>query len=54
MCCLFFLSLSQLIKARAIKFNKTLILLTTERHLYRNERSDKVLLPYKILHICLG
>jgi len=30
MCCLFFFSLSQLIKARAIKFHKTLILLTAE------------------------
>jgi len=30
MCCLFFFSLSQLIEARAIKFYKTLILLTGE------------------------
>ena len=54
MCCLFFFSLSQLIKARAIKFYKTLILLTAEWHLDRKERSDKVLLPYMILLIRFG
>ena len=54
MCCLFFFSLSQLIKARAIKFPKTLILLTAEWYLDRKERSDNVVLSYKILHIRLG
>ena len=50
----FFLSLSQLIKGWAIKFHKILIQLTAEWHLDRKERSDKVLLSYKIPHIRAG